>query len=136
MVYAFNPIYPPTSPYFHAVSTDPAERLVTGLTPPSEISFSTHLRNALADLKQTLHALETTTSPSHKRLQLNTLTVQLNTLNTQLNTAIALLQPTDRRYLPSVLLPDTSLENIRSIFIEITQTLQQVEIQQSIGKDQ
>ena len=135
MGYAFGPTYPPTSPYFRTVSTNMAEPSVTRLMPPpDEISFSTQLRTALADLKQTLHYLETSSSPSHKRLHLNTLTVQLDTLDERLNTAIALLQPTDRRYLPSVLLPDTSLEDIRSLFIAITQTLQQVEVHQSIGK--
>ena len=135
MVYAFDPTYPPTSPYFRAVSMDMAEFSVTCLTPLPEISVSSQLRTALADLKQALHSLETTTSPSHKRLKLNTLTVQLDALDARLTTAIALLQPTDRRYLPSDLLPDTHLDDIRSLFIEITQTLQQLEVHQSIGKD-
>ena len=126
MVYA---LIDPTSasPYLRAVTRIP-DCLGTPPTPLSVDSFSTQLRNALADLKQTLHPLETSSTPSHKRLQINTLTVQLNTLDGLLKTAIDLLQPTDRRYLPSTLLPDNSLEDIRSLFIEITQTLQHIEI--------
>ena len=97
-------------------------------TPPSVVSFSDQLHSALIDLKQTLHSSEASSTPSQKRLQINTLTVQLNALDALLKTAIALLQPIDRRYLSSDLLPDTSLEDIRSLFIEITQTLQHVEL--------
>ena len=97
-------------------------------TPLSVISFSAQLRSALTDLKRTLHPLEASSTPSQKRLQINTLTVQLNGLDVLLKTAIALLQPIDRRYLSSDLLPDASLEDIRSLFIEITQILQHVEL--------
>ena len=126
-----------TPPYLHAVPTSGIpDSLGTRPTPPFASSFSTELRNALDDLKQTLHPLETSSTSSHKRLQLNTLTLQLNTLDALLKTAIDLLQHTvgnasrngNHRYLPSALLPDTSLEDIRSLFIEITQTLQHVEI--------
>ena len=122
----------------HVHSTPPYLRTVLELgildsseaspTPLSVISFSAQLRSALTALKQTLHASETSSTPSQKRLQINTLTVQLDALDALLKTAIALLQPVDRRYLSSDLLPDASLEDIRSLFIEITQILQQVEL--------
>ena len=122
----------------HVHSTPPYLRTVLELgildsseaspTPLSVISFSAQLRSALTDLKQTLHPLEASSPPFQKRLQINTLTVQLNDLDALLKTAIALLQPVDRRYLSSDLLPDTSLEDIRSLFIEITQILQHVEL--------
>ena len=122
----------------HVHSTPPTLRAVPELgnpdssdvspSPLSVISFSAQLRSALTDLKQTLHPLEASSTPSQKRLQINTLTVQLNGLDVLLKTAIALLQPIDRRYLSSDLLPDASLEDIRSLFIEITQILQHVEL--------
>ena len=122
----------------HVHSTPPTLRAVPGLgildssdissTPLSVISFGAQLRSALTDLKRTLHPLEASSTPSQKRLQINTLTVQLNALDVLLKTAIALLQPIDRRYLSSDLLPDTSLKDIRSLFIEITQALQHVEL--------
>lgn len=126
-----------TMVYVHPTSTPPYLQVVpepcildadTSPTALSTISFSTQLRSALTDLKQTLHPLETSSTPSQKRFQVNTLTVQLNGLDALLETAIALLQPIDRRYLSSDLLPDTSLEDIRSLFIEITQLLQSIEI--------
>ena len=122
----------------HVHSTPPILRAVPELgilgssdvspMPLSVISFSAQLRSALTDLKQTLYPLEASSTQSQKRLQINTLTVQLNALDALLKTAIALLQPIDRRYLSSDLLPDTSLEDIRSLFIEITQILQYVEL--------
>jgi hypothetical protein len=122
------------SPYLRAVTASSSPENLGDSRLPSVNSFTTQLRNALADLKQTLHPLETSSTSSNKRLHLNTLTVQLNTLDALLETAIELLQPTGRRYLPSSLLPDTSLEDIRSLFIEITQTLQHVEAHQSIDR--
>ena len=132
MVYALIDSIP--SPTLRAVTTSSIPEHLGDSRPLSVTSFTTQLRNALADLKQTLHPLETSSSPSHQRLQLNTLTVQLSTLDDLLETAIELLQPTGRRYLSSSLLPDTSLEDIRSLFIEITQTLQHVEVHQSIDR--
>ena len=132
MVYALISSIP--APYLRAVTTSSIPENLGDSRSLCMNAFTTQLRNALADLKQTLHPLETSSSPSHQRLQLNTLTVQLNTLDDLLKTAIKLLQPTGRRYLSSSLLPDTSLEDIRSLFIEITQTLQHVEAHQSIGR--
>ena len=122
----------------HSTSTPPDLRTIPELDildssdttsmPLSVISFSAQLHSALTDLKRLLYPLEASSTPSQKRLQVDTLTVQLNALDALLKTAIALLQPIDRRYLSSDLLPDTSLEDIRSLFIEITQILQYVEL--------
>jgi hypothetical protein len=86
------------------------------------------LRHAHDDLHKTLKQLERSISQPQQRLYVNSLHVQLHTLDGLLKEAIDLLADADRaKSATPDSIPDSSLQEIRSLFISITAALEQVE---------
>jgi hypothetical protein len=88
------------------------------------------LRHAHDDLQKTLKQLEHSISQPQQRLYVNSLHVQLHTLDGLLQEAIDLLVAADRAksaVAPPEIIPDRSLQEIRSLFLSITAALEQVE---------
>ncbi len=96
------------------------------------------LRHAHDDLQKTLKQLESSISQPQQRLYVNHLNVQLQTLDGLLKEAIDLLAAADRHNhrqtdrsqraaAPSEIIPDSSLQEIRSLFFAITTALESVE---------
>lgn len=138
MVHAFInhlPIEPMRSVSQRSISKFPANDLPANPEPHSSEPhglepqlLAEQLRRTLVELQSTLLDLETSASNLHERLQINSLNVQLQGLDTLLKQAIVLLQmneqaPTLDRYL----LPDSRLQEIRTLFMQITEALQRVE---------
>jgi paraquat-inducible protein B len=131
MIHAYASIHPLEAPKPWAVQ--PSLTVLPSST-PTPSTLAEKLRHAHDDLQKTLKQLETAISHRQQRLYVNRLHVQLHTLDGLLKEAIDLLSSYDRRRTdqpkPSPAansLPDSTLNEIRSLFVAITEAIDRVE---------